>query len=368
MIQEKKIEGNSISNIDVVGFVKELKQLREEINASLGEEDIKHLKKIETWGNISNLLGVLTAGLAPNIFSATAMSLGRSTRWLLMHHIGHRGYDNVPGIPDKYTSKYFAKGFRRFIDWPDWITPESWKYEHNVLHHSHTGETRDPDLLERNTNKLRHSQLPDVVKYTLVNLLGAVWKPVYYAPSNLHALRIDKVKDDDGNYEFNSKILKELILECYLPYSLLQFVILPSLFLPLGPWSVFSAFVNSIMAEIISNFHGFLVIGPNHTADDIYRFNSKPKDRNERFLRQVIGSANYKTGNDFIDYLQLWLNYQIEHHLYPDIPMLKYQQFQPKIKALCEKYNVPYIEENIFIRFKKMLDVTIGKTSMQVID
>jgi fatty acid desaturase len=368
MIQEKEIVENPLTNIDVVGFMKELKTLREEINASLGEEDIKHLKKIENWGLISNLLGILTAGIAPNIFSAAAMGLGRSTRWLLMHHIGHRGYDNVPGIPEKYKSKNFAKGWRRFIDWPDWMTPESWKYEHNVLHHSHTGETKDPDLLERNSYKIRNSNVPSPVKYAVVMLLGTMWKPVYYSPSNLHALRIDKVKEENGDFELNSKILQELILECYLPYTLLQFVIFPMLFLPLGPWSVFSAFSNSIMAELITNFHGFLVVGPNHTAEDIYRFNSKPKDRNERFLRQVLGSANYKMGNDVIDYLQFWLNYQIEHHLFPDIPMLKYQQFQPKIKALCEKYNVPYLEENVFIRFKKMLDVTVGKTSMKVID
>lgn len=367
MIQEEIIDP-SISNIDIVGFVNELKILREQINSSLGEEDIKHLKKIENWGLISNAFGLLTAGLAPNIFSAGGMALGRSTRWLLMHHIGHRGYDNVPGIPLKYTSKYFAKGLRRFIDWPDWITPESWKYEHNVLHHSHTGENKDPDLLERNTNKIRNSNMPDVIKYTIILLLGSAWKPVYYAPSNIHALNVDKVKDEDGNFEFDNKLLKELILECYLPYIILQFVILPSLFLPLGPWSVFSAFVNSIAADIISNFHTFFVVAPNHTADDIYRFNSKPLNRNERFLRQVIGSANYKTGNDLIDYLQFWLNYQIEHHIYPDLPMLKYQQYQPQIKAICKKYNVPYIEDSVFVRFKKMLDVTIGKTSMKVLD
>lgn len=366
MIQENEIADNTIQNIDIDGFVKELKKLREEINASLGEEDIKHLQKIENWGIISNLLGVLTAGIAPNLFSSFAMGLGRSTRWLLMHHIGHRGYDSVPNIPAKYTSKVFAKGLRRFIDWPDWMTPESWKYEHNVLHHSHTGETRDPDLLERNSYKIREANVPMPLKYAVVTLLGTVWKPAYYAPSNLHALHVDKVKKDNGDFELDAKLIKELILECYLPYTLLQFIIFPMLFLPLGPWSVFSALSNSIMAELMANFHGFLVVAPNHTAEDIYRFESKPKNRNERFLRQVIGSANYTTGNDFIDYMHFWLNYQIEHHIYPDLPMLKYQQFQPQIKAICEKYGVPYLQEDVFTRFKKMLDITVGKTSMKV--
>lgn len=366
MIKEKEVSDNTLENIDIDGFVKELKELRKEITESLGEEDIKHLQKIENWGHISNFLGIITAGIAPNIFSSALMGLGRSTRWLLMHHIGHRGYDSVPGIPAKYTSKQFAKGWRRFIDWPDWMTPESWKYEHNVLHHSHTGETRDPDLLERNSDKIRKANVPMPLKYAVVLMLGTMWKPTYYAPSNLHALKVDKVKEDNGDFEFNNKLIQELVLECLLPYSLLQFVIFPMLFLPLGPWGVFSALSNSIMAELITNFHGFMVVAPNHTGEDIYRFTSKPKDRNERFLRQVVGSANYNCGGDISDYLQFWLNYQIEHHIWPDIPMLKYQQFQPRVKEICEKYNVPYLQEDIFTRFKKMLDITVGKTSMKV--
>ena len=86
MIKEKEVSDNTLENIDIDGFVRELKELRKEITASLGKEDIKHLQKIENWGHISNLLGIVTAGIAPNIFSSALMGLGRSTRWLLMHH------------------------------------------------------------------------------------------------------------------------------------------------------------------------------------------------------------------------------------------------------------------------------------------
>ena len=46
----------------------------------------------------------------PNPISMALLSLGRGTRWMLMHHIGHRGYDRVPNVPAKYTSKVFARG------------------------------------------------------------------------------------------------------------------------------------------------------------------------------------------------------------------------------------------------------------------
>jgi fatty acid desaturase len=368
--EEPQIEKVSdlLKNINMEGFIAELKVLRKEIDANLGEADIKHLKKMESWGHIANTIGALTSWIAPNPLSAVAMSLGRSTRWLLMHHIGHRGYDNVPGIPKKYTSKHFATGLRRFIDWPDWMTPESWKYEHNVLHHSHTGEMRDPDVLERNAHLIRNSNLPLFVKYSLMWMIGATWKAIYYAPNNLQEMltRFDdeSSKKYDGNIDLK-RILPDLLLQSYIPYSILQFVIFPALFLPLGPWSVFSATCNSIAAELLSNLHGFCVVAPNHTAEDIYRFESKPESRAERYFRQIIGTVNYKTGDDLTDYAHFWLNYQIEHHIWPDIPMLKYQQVQPQIKALCEKYNIPYLQEDIFIRIRKMMDVCVGKTSMK---
>ena len=73
---------------------------------------------------------------------------------------------------------------------------------------------------------------------------------------------------------------------------------------------------------------------------------------------------NYTTGNDWIDYPQMWLNYQIEHHLIPNLPMTKYQEIQPRVQALCNKYNLPYLQESVFKRFRKFLHVCVGKGTM----
>jgi fatty acid desaturase len=151
----------------------------------------------------------------------------------------------------------------------------------------------------------------------------------------------------------------------YAPYIAWNFVLLPALFLPLGLWAAFSVLCNSLLAEVLTNLHTFLVVGPNHTGEDLYRFDSSPEGRGERYLQQVIGSANYRTGGDLNDYLHLWLNYQIEHHLFPDLSMLQYQRVQPKVHALCEKYGIPYVQESVWTRVRKMVDVVVGKSSMR---
>jgi fatty acid desaturase len=122
---------------------------------------------------------------------------------------------------------------------------------------------------------------------------------------------------------------------------------------------------NSLLAEALTNLHTFLVVGPNHTGEDLYRFASAPEGRGERYLQQVLGSANYRTGGQLNDYLHLWLNYQIEHHLFPDLSMLQYQRIQPQVRALCERHGIPYVQESVWTRARKMVDVVVGKRSMR---
>lgn len=360
-----------LSGIDADAFYAELLDIRRELDASLGEEDLAHLRSIERWGHAATALGLATAWLGPNPVSILGLALGRSTRWLLMHHCGHRGYDKVPGVPLRYTSKVFAHGWRRLIDWPDWMLPEAWIYEHNVLHHTHTGEEADPDLIERNTEELR--ALPVPARYALMGILALTWRTSYYAPKTLRALldrdarlargREEGAHADEGGAHDRGH-LRALWLRCYLPAAGVHFVLTPLLFAPLGPLAVGSAFVNSLVADLVTNVHTFLVVGPNHTGDDVPRFDERPASKAERMVRQVAGSVNYRTGTELLDYAQLWLNYQIEHHVFPDVPMLAYRRVQPKVKALCEKYGVPYLQEGVFTRFRKMLAVAVGDRSM----
>jgi len=284
----------------------------------------------------------------------------------MMHHVGHRGYDKVPGVPAKYTSRVFAQGARRFLDWPDWMRPEAWIYEHNVLHHFHTGEDRDPDLIERNTEGLRSSSLPMAARYGLLGLLAVTWRASYYAPNTLRAWRARLDEPTHARTREESRAdLRALWTECYLPYAALHFAALPAVFLPLGPWAAFSAFSNSLMAEALTNLHTFCVVGPNHTGDDLYRFEDRPRSKGEYFVRQVIGSVNYATGGDLRDYAHLWRNYQIENPTCPDLPMSQYQRVQPRVQALCEKYGVPYVQQSVWQRVGKMLDIAVGRSSMQ---
>ena len=125
-----------------------------------------------------------------------------------------------------------------------------------------------------------------------------------------------------------------------------------------------SVLINSIFAEILTNMHSFLVMMPNHAGDDVMMFDEKATSKGEFYLRQILGSVNYPTGSNLNDFFYGWLNYQIEHHLWPDMPLSQYQKVQPLVKALCEKHQIPYIQQSVFKRLLKTVDVMVGKTSM----
>src|SRR6185503_5204078 len=134
---------------------------------------------------------------------------------------------------------------------------------------------------------------------------------------------------------------RRFLASSILPYALVRFAILPALFFPLGWWAALSVFANSVLAELIANLHSFFLITPNHAGADLHRFDTRAEDKETFYVRQVLGSANYATGRDWIDFLQGGLNYQIEHHLFPDLPLSKYREFQPRVRAICEKYGLP---------------------------
>ncbi|MFN9811178.1 MAG: fatty acid desaturase family protein [Deltaproteobacteria bacterium] len=379
------VPSSPTSTIDLQAFAKDIDALRAELVSQLGPADLAHFRKMERWGRAATALGYATAWIAPNPLSVAALALGSSARWtIVMHHVSHRGMDQVPGVPERLTSKRFARGGlrRRVLDWLDWVEPEAWSLEHNVLHHYRTGELADPDLVEHHMHRVREADWPMPVKLAVVAFFSLTWRYTYYAPNTFQVLAATKRRGDarmsaekvgeaepietrmfgafDPRTEEGRAFLKSIA-----PYVAGRFVVGPLAFLPLGPGAVASVAANTVMAEAVSNLHTFCLITPNHTGDDMFRFEERPVGRAELYARQVMGSADFTGGSDVADFLQGFLNYQIEHHLFPDLPPKKLQEAQPRVEALCKKHGVPYVREPIGRRVKQLVDVMVGRRSMR---
>jgi NADPH-dependent stearoyl-CoA 9-desaturase len=64
--------------------------------------------------------------------------------------------------------------------------------------------------------------------------------------------------------------------------------------------------------------------------------------RGEWYLRQMLGSANI-TGSRAMHFMTGNLSFQVEHHLFPDLPSNRYQEIAPQVRALFEKYGLTYV-------------------------
>lgn len=155
------------------------------------------------------------------------------------------------------------------------------------------------------------------------------------------------------------------------PYFLLHFFVMPLPLLFIGQYlgredMYINAVKNLFLAEILTNIHGFVAVVTNHAGDDMYRFREGCRPFSGSFyVRQVLASVDFAYGSDIVDFLHGWLNYQIEHHLWPNLSMLSYQKAAPLVREICDRHGVPYIKENVFWRVKKTVDIMVGTSSMK---
>jgi fatty acid desaturase len=63
--------------------------------------------------------------------------------------------------------------------------------------------------------------------------------------------------------------------------------------------------------------------------------------------RQVLTSRNVR-GSRFVDWLLGGLNYQIEHHLFPNMPRPNLRRAQPLVRAFCDQHGLAYVEASLY--------------------
>ena len=56
---------------------------------------------------------------------------------------------------------------------------------------------------------------------------------------------------------------------------------------------------------------------------------------------------------------------QIEHHIFPRFPMRTYQQVQQRVKGICEKHGVPYVQQSVWRRVAQLFFIGVGNCSMK---
>ena len=115
-----------------------------------------------------------------------------------------------------------------------------------------------------------------------------------------------------------------------------DYVVFPAL---VGPGAPFV-----LAGNLTRNLWSFMIIFCGHFPAGVEEFSEEEVENETRggwYLRQMLGSANL-TGSRLFHLLSGNLSHQIEHHLFPDIPAHRYAEIATEVRAICERYGLPY--------------------------
>jgi len=105
-----------------------------------------------------------------------------------------------------------------------------------------------------------------------------------------------------------------------------------------------STLTADVAANVIRNVWAYAIIFCGHFPDQTYTFSIKETEDEKpggRYVRQLIGAANIE-GSALFHVVSGNLGYQVEHHLYPDMPSTRYGEIAPRVRQICERYELPY--------------------------
>lgn len=100
----------------------------------------------------------------------------------------------------------------------------------------------------------------------------------------------------------------------------------------------------NIGANLIRNLWSSTVIFCGHFTQDAETFTEAECDNESKghwYLRQLTGSSNF-TGGKLVHLLSGHLSYQIEHHVFPDLPAHRYPEISPRVQEICARYGIHY--------------------------
>jgi linoleoyl-CoA desaturase len=225
----------------------------------------------------------------------------------------------------------------------------NWKIQHNVLHHSFTNiEGYDEDIekgvMRFSPTQKRHKIFKYQIFYApiLYGLLTTYW---LIAKDYEQLIRYNK----KGLLEAQGITFKQGLFQIifhklwYIGITL----VLPILVLPLLWWQVVLGF---LLMQFISGLILAFIFQPAHVIEEtaFYVPDENTSVENSWAIHQMRTTANFANNSIFFSWFIGGLNYQIEHHLFPNMCHVHYRNIAPIVKQVAEEFDVPYYHHKTF--------------------
>jgi linoleoyl-CoA desaturase len=116
-------------------------------------------------------------------------------------------------------------------------------------------------------------------------------------------------------------------------------------------------FTGNLVANLARNLWTFGIIFCGHFTADVETFPETVLDEESRgawYVRQLRGSSNL-TGGPLFHFLSGNLSHQIEHHLFPDVPAVRYADMAERVRSVFESYGQYYNTGSFWSQFTSVV-------------
>jgi linoleoyl-CoA desaturase len=223
-------------------------------------------------------------------------------------------------------------------EWDTTSPSVHWKKSHNFIHHKYTNVVGLDDDIGYGIMRLTRDQRWErwMIGNPVYNmLLGTLFE----WGVALHGVETTKYRKGEKSMAEVRKDLRIIGKKIGKQVGK-DYIVFPAL---TGPNWKHTLGANAV-ANLIRNYWSYLVIFCGHFPDGAEKFTREEFENEgqaEWYLRQMLGSANFHAG-PLMAFMSGNLCYQIEHHLFPDLPSNRYAEIAERVRALCDKYDLPY--------------------------
>ena len=323
-----------LTEADVEALGREFDQIRADIEESRNDDDAAYIRRLITIQrrmNVAGRVALFASPLPPAwIAGAALLSVAKILENMEIGHNTMHGQWDWMNDPEIHSATW---------EWDTTCPAEQWKHSHNFLHHTYTNVIGKDKDVGYEILRVRSDQ-PWHPYYLVQPIVNTALMLLFQHGVALHDLDIEGLRkfDLEDPEEFKRKLaqigrkMRRQIGKDYVLFPLLT-----------GP-AFLTTLTANITANLVRNIWSYAIIFCGHFPDGAEVFTEEELEnetQGEWYLRQLLGSANF-TGGRLMHIMSGSLGYQIEHHLFPDLPSNRYPEIAERVVALCEKYDLPY--------------------------
>ncbi|MBK7232093.1 MAG: acyl-CoA desaturase [Saprospiraceae bacterium] len=258
----------------------------------------------------------------------------------VMHDANHGAYSNNPKVNQWLGYSINLLGG----------SVANWKMQHNLLHHTFTNITYvDDDIADKLIIKLSpHTEVKWYHKFQFIYAFG------FYAIVTLYWATLKDffqfrryIKDgvNKNSKSENTKIMLSIVFGKILYFAIFIFVPIFVFSIP-----VMHVLLGFLLMHFLAGVILTVIFQLAHTVEGTSH--PMPNDNNEIetnwAIHQLNTTVNFATSNKFLTWYLGGLNFQVEHHLFPNVCHIHYPAISKIVKPICQQFDVPYLENKGF--------------------